>query len=370
MSEQVANKKDEQSLETKCPACGASISFNPKAGKWKCEYCGSEFTLEEMQKESNSSATRKNNETTKKEKEIPKDEYSAYVSYKCESCGAEIIADEQTAATFCVYCGNTAILKSKLSGEFAPSKLIPFKKENKEAIEAFKGLSKGRPLMPSNFNNEKNIEKIKGVYIPFWLYDLDVSGTVNMNANVVTTWKRGRTHYTKTDTYNVNRGGSMKFNNIPVDASTRFENDIMNSIEPFNFQELIPYNHAYLSGFYAEKYDEEGEKVLQEASKRAKNTAIDTLKDVDTLRYTTKTVLGNTINAKEENRQYVLLPVWMVNVKYNNKMYPFAMNGQTGEFIGNIPLDKKKVLKYSIIIYIISALVILLGSYILYVIGG
>ena len=104
MSEQVANKKDEQSLETKCPACGASISFNPKAGKWKCEYCGSEFTLEEMQKESNSSATKKNNETTKKEKEIPKDEYSAYVSYKCESCGAEIIADEQTAATFCVYC--------------------------------------------------------------------------------------------------------------------------------------------------------------------------------------------------------------------------------------------------------------------------
>ena len=138
--------------------------------------------------------------------------------------------------------------------------MIPFKKENKEAIEAFKGLSKGRPLMPSNFNNEKNIEKIKGVYIPFWLYDLDVSGTVNMNANVVTTWTRGRTHYTKTDTYNVNRGGSMKFNNIPVDASTRFENDIMNSIEPFNFQELIPYNHAYLSGFYAEKYDEEGEK--------------------------------------------------------------------------------------------------------------
>ena len=72
MSEQVANKTDEQSLETKCPACGASISFNPKAGKWKCEYCGSEFTLEEMQKESNYSATNKNNETTKNKKKFQK----------------------------------------------------------------------------------------------------------------------------------------------------------------------------------------------------------------------------------------------------------------------------------------------------------
>ena len=72
MSEQVANKKDEQSLETKCPACGASISFNPKAGKWKCEYCGSEFTLEEMQKESNSSATKKITKLQKKKTKFQK----------------------------------------------------------------------------------------------------------------------------------------------------------------------------------------------------------------------------------------------------------------------------------------------------------
>ena len=110
-------------------------------------------------------------------------------------------------------------------------------------------------------NMEKKIEKIRGIYIPFWLYDLNIAGDVNMTGDIITHWSVGDTHYTKTDKYNVVRGGTMTYNNIPVDGSSRFDNNIMNSIEPFNFVELIPYNHAYLSGFYAEKYDEEGENI-------------------------------------------------------------------------------------------------------------
>ena len=247
--------KEEQSLENRCPACKASISFNPKAGKWKCDYCGSEFTLEEMQKHSDNASTEQKN---KKEPKPAKDNYDGYVSFKCESCGAEIIADDQTSATFCVYCGNTAILQSKLSGKFSPDKMIPFKKTKEEAIEAFKKLSKGRPLMPKNFNNTTNIEKIRGVYIPFWLYDINVSGDIVMDAKTVEHWTVGDTHYTRTNTFKVTRGGNMNFNNVPVDGSTRFDNDIMNTIEPFDYKDLVPYNHAYLSGFYAEKYDQEG----------------------------------------------------------------------------------------------------------------
>ncbi len=367
MNQENKKVKDEQALENRCPACKASIKFNPKVGKFKCEYCGSEFTLEEMQKHSDNASTEEKNQP--KEKQIKKDTYDGYVSYHCESCGAEIIADEQTAATFCVYCGNTAILKSKLSGEFTPDKMLVFKKEKQESINAFKNLGKGRPLMPKDFNSEKNIEKIRGVYIPFWLYDINVSGNLDMTGEIITQWSSGDTHYTKTDKYKIVRGGTMDYKNVPVDGSSRFDNNIMNSIEPFNFAELVPYNHAYLSGFYAERYDESGEKIYKEAADRAVNSTRERLRN-DASRYTTKIITSDTLQAKETNKQYVLLPVWMVNVKYKDKMHIFAMNGQTGEFIGNIPLDKGKAVLYFIIIFAVTFIAIILGSYILFRIGG
>ena len=363
--EEVKETKEEQSLGNRCPACKASISFNAKIGKWKCDYCGSEFTLEEMQKESDNASTKEKNV---KDTKITRDNFDGYVNYRCESCGAEIIADEETSATFCVYCGNTAILQSKLSGKFSPDKMIPFKKTKEEAIEAFKNLSKGRPLMPKGFNNTNNIEKIRGVYIPFWLYDINVSGDLDMNAQTVETWRVGDTHYTKTNYFKVTRGGTMDFDNVPVDGSTHFDNDIMNTIEPFHYDDLIPYNHAYLSGFYAEKYDEEGDKVFPEASTRTLNSARELLK-ADAKLYASKQIVGDTLKANETHRTYALLPVWMVNVKYNGKMHIFAMNGQTGEFIGNIPLDKGKTLLYTIVLFAILLVAAIAVSYAVFNLG-
>lgn len=360
----IKKEKSESTLENRCPACKASISFNPKLGKWKCDYCGSEFSLEEMQKYSDNASTEEKNKKSKQKI----DNYDKYVNYKCESCGAEIIADEQTSATFCVYCGNTAILESKLSGKFSPSQMIPFKTEKQEAIDSFKGLSKGRPLMPKGFNNEKNIEKIRGIYIPFWLYDVNVSGDIVMNGNIITTWSSGDTHYTKTDTYKITRGGSMDYSSIPIDGSTRFDNKIMNSIEPFDYKGLIPYNHAYLSGFYAEKYDIEGDELFKEVTERAITTSKKILEN-DASRYTGKVIISNNLASKEKNKEYVLLPVWMVNVKYKGKMYTFAMNGQTGEFIGNIPLAVGKTILYFILIFVISMIIIIAISYLAFI-GG
>lgn len=353
-------EKNESTIGNRCPACKASISFNPKLDKWKCEYCGSEFTLEEMKKHTDNASTEEKNKKTSKEVDNTK-----YVSYHCESCGAEIIADEATAATFCVYCGNTAILQSKLSGKFAPDLMIPFKTEKEDAIKAFKNLSKGRPLMPRDFNNTTNIEKIRGVYIPFWLYDINISGDIIMDAQTVESWTSGDTHYTKTNFFKLTRGGTMDFSSIPIDGSSHFDNAIMNTLEPFNYEDLIDYNHAYLSGFYAEKYDEEGEPLLKEVSDRALNSARTILKD-DAKLYASKIITKDNLVSKETKRTYALLPVWMVNVKYQDKMHIFAMNGQTGEFIGNIPLDKKRVFVYSVVIFIISMLICLIVSYIMF----
>ena len=357
----------EKALDNKCPSCGAPIKFNAKTQNFKCEYCFSEYTLEEMKKYNNAS----NEEANKKEdvkKVTKKKDNTTYVTYLCKNCNAEIIADENTASTFCVYCGNTAILKDKLSGEFAPSLIIPFKKVKEDAIEAFKGLKKGRPLVPRAFINEKNIEKITGVYIPFWLYDVKVSGLLEAKSTNVISWTSGNYTYTKTDIYKMASDGEMIFDKVPVDGSTRFDNDIMNAIEPFNYKELVEYNHAYLSGFLAEKYDVNKDDAFKDANDRSlKSTTDKMLRDMTAPG--AKVITNNELKTNIIKTEYAMLPVFMVNVKYMDKYYTFAMNGQTGEFVGNIPLDKKKAIIYFFMILFGVFAIIMLISYIIFLVS-
>ena len=354
-------------LDNKCPSCNAPIKFDPKLQKFKCEYCGAEYNAEDIQKMQNEQpAEEKEKETKAKEANPEVKDDTVYVDYHCPDCGAEIIADEQTAATFCVYCGNTSIIKNRLTGKFAPSKIIPFKKEKQEAIEAFKSLKKGKPLVPKDFVTEQNIEKITGVYIPFWLYTVFVNGNVTVMAQRITTWRSGNTRFTKTDTFDCIRDGEMTFRKVPVEGSNRFDNDIMNSIEPFDYNDLIDYNHAYLSGFLAEKYNIESEEASKEATKRTINSAKDEMLN-SVIGYNNKIIRSENLNTKINEFEYVLLPVWMLNVKYKDKMYKFAMNGETGKFVGNIPLDKKKAWIIGISVFILTALVVLLFAW---MIGG
>lgn len=347
-------------IDNQCPSCNAPLFFNATLGKFKCEYCDSEFTIEDLNKKN----------VTSKEEEPSTEVSENYVSYNCPDCGAQIIADEHTASTFCLYCGNAAILKNKLSGKFAPNSIILFKTEKERAIEAFKGLSKGRPLMPKTFNSEKNIEKITGLYVPFWLFDITVAGSVEANAEKVKTWTSGNTHYTKRDYYKLYRTGSMLYDRIPVDGSTRFNDDIMNTLEPFNYGKLVPYNHAYLSGYLSEKYDIESDKAIEDAKSRALSSGRDLFLENMRGNYSSKTISSNTLEATEKDHKYALLPVWMVNVKYKDKFYLFAMNGQTGEFVGDVPLDIKKTIIVGLSIFAATFIILLFGFFMFFIISG
>ena len=343
-------------LDVQCPHCSAPVHFSASKGKMKCEYCGYEFDASEIKSEEN--VELESSEETVDEIE------AKFVRYNCPDCGAEIITDENTSATFCLYCGNTSIIKSRLEGQFAPSLIIPFKTEKEKAIEAFKNIRKGKPFVPKTFNSEANIEKITGLYIPFWLYNITVDGKMDGTATKVKHWTTGNTHYTKTDYYNVERSAKMNFKRVPVDGSEKFDNDIMNTIEPFNYQELVKFHHAYLSGFLAEKYDVDSDRAFEDAKNRALVSGKKTLDK--SLSYATVKRKNEKIEVLDKTYEYVLLPVWMVSVKYNNEFYIFAMNGQTGEFVGNIPLDKKKVVIYSSLVFLIVMVLFLIGSLIVY----
>lgn len=336
-------------LDHKCPKCNAVLKYNPHGENFKCEYCRSEFTIDEV------TAYEEANNKVIEEVETPKE----IDTYTCNNCGAEIIVDENTSATSCVYCKNTAIIKNKLQGKFNPKYLIPFKNTKEDAKEAFKKLGKGRILMPKAFNDKKNIDEMSGIYIPFWLYDYNAEGVIEADCKKIISWTSGDYRYTKTDTFLSTRGGSMKFVNIPVDGSKRFENDIMNSIEPFDYSELKKFNYSYLSGFLSEKYDVTKEEAQTDAINRAKNSFIEKMKD-DIKGYTTVVKTKDSINLSSVHDSYVLLPVWMLNIKYNNKIYTFAMNGQSGRMVGNIPIDKKKAIILAVLIFMLLFLILFL----------
>lgn len=343
-----------KTVDHKCPNCNASINYNPKDKNWVCEYCGGKFTLEELKNnEENFNKTNVNDSKELKKDKKENEDIQEMDVYHCEDCGAEIIADKNTSATFCVYCKNTAILKSRLSDKFSPSKIIPFSKTKDDAIEAFKNVGKGKFLMPKEFSNPQNIKELSGIYIPFWLYSCKMKGNVSGKGTKVITWSTYDYIYTKTDTYSVSRGGEYVFDNIPVDGSVRFNDAIMNSIEPFNYDELVDFSYSYLSGFLSEKYDVEQNEAKKITIERAKNSTIDDLTSKARSHYNTFIANNKDTEILEENIEYVLLPVWMVNIKYNEKMYTFAMNGETGKMIGDIPYSKKKLLLFILILFLV-----------------
>lgn len=341
----------EKTLDNKCPNCAATITFDIDKQQFHCEYCESDFKLEELNKRNSNASSIENNKAR---------ETMDVLEYTCKNCGAQVITEKNTASTFCVYCGNVAILKNKLTGIYAPDYIIPFKNNKDEIINNFINLQKGRPLMPKLFNNPKNIEKITGIYIPFWLFDVKVSGQAEFTGNKVKTWRSGDYRYTKTDIYRLIRGADILFDRVPVDGSSRFDNTLMQSLEPFDYKVLEKYNHAYLAGFLAEKYDVDDKNSLINACDRSVNSTIDKMKE-SCLGYSGVSLRKNSLKKEVLETDYVLLPVWMLNVKYGDKFWTFAMNGQTGKMVGNIPIHKGKAVLMWILVFTLTFIILSVG---------
>lgn len=349
-------------LNHECPSCGANIVFNPANQRWDCNYCGSSYILEDFKKyeEEMKKKVKSTSADSNINKNIDMDEYL------CQNCGARVVTDKNTTATSCVYCGSTTIIKNRLQGEFSPEKIIPFARVKEDAVNEFYKFSKKKWFAPKAFCKKENIEEVKGVYIPFWIYDCDTDGSVSASCQKIKTWTSGNYRYTKTDYYDVFRAGSMSFEKIPVDGSTKFDDDIMDSIEPYDYKNLVDFTPSYMSGFLAEKYDVDEEKSYTRANERAKNSSIDQFKSTMN-GYSSIVIKESNINVSKSKSAYVLLPVWMLNIKYKDKMYKFAMNGQTGKMVGNVPISIGKLLLKSLGIF--SASSVLITLFIL-IIGG
>lgn len=345
-----------KNLNYRCLHCGGELAFSPASQKWKCDYCESEFALEELQSAGKAEAA---GETLEKgqaagagEKATDGTETakgSCLVEYTCSYCGAKIITDATMAATFCAYCQNPVVISEQLVGDFAPEKLIPFAKTKEKVMEEYRAFVK-KPLTPRYFYEKNNIEKLTGLYVPFFLYDTRGEGDIEISGTKVRVWQDSQNRYTKTDTYRCEIEGGLEFENVPVDASSKTDDNAMDSIEPFDFDKLVDFSPAYLAGFMAERYDVSDDETEQRMKRRVDRSLKNELM-AQAPSYDTQNVTGESLRQEVHRKRYVLLPTWILNTSYKGKPYLFAMNGQTGKFVGNLPIDKKKMLFYGLTVF-------------------
>ena len=343
----------------KCPACTGPLRFDGASGKLQCDFCGSSYEVAEIEKlyaEKDKTAAEAFSRT--EQKASADGEWTAAYGadwgadaeklrvYSCPSCGAELICDETTSATACPYCGNNSIVPGQLSGAFKPDYVLPFKLDKDAAVAALKKHYGGKKLLPRAFSNENHIQEVKGVYVPFWLYDGTAEVDVTCHGTQVSAYSTARENVTVTNHYEVRRAGTVQFERVPVDASSKMPDDHMDAIEPFDYKDLKPFSTAYLPGFLADKYDVSMEDCAERADRRCEDTAVELMEDSAREGYTACTVEHRDVKLRRGRVHYALLPVWVLSTQWKGQSFLFAMNGQTGKLVGDLPLDRGLYWKY------------------------
>ena len=285
-------------------------------------------------------------------------------AYSCPSCGAELICDETTAATSCPYCGNPTVIPGQFSGMLKPDYVIPFKLGKADAITTLKKHYRGKIFLPKTFADGNHLEEIKGIYVPFWLFDGVVDGNISYQGTRSHTHTEGDEEVTITDHYRMDRAGIVPFERIPADASSKMPDEHMDSIEPFDYSELKPFSTAYLPGFLADKYDVTVEECSDRADERVAKTVRDLFYRDASAGYETCISVSENISIQRGKVHYALMPVWLLNTKWNGQDFLFAMNGQTGKMVGDLPISKGKFwltfLGIDVVLTIIAAIIMAL----------
>ena len=342
-----------ETLQLKCPNCDASISFKADAQKFVCEYCGSDFTEEEIN-EANGGEAR----DVQPETEVQPDstEFSQHTNvYLCESCGAEIVADENTAATFCHYCHGTVTLKGRVSGSLQPELIIPFKVSKENAEGMFKSWCAKRWFLPSSFKSQAQLEKMVGLYVPFWLADCNIDINAEFEAKQVHSHRSGDYRITNTKIFGVSRAARMEYRGIPADGSKKLDDGLMDAVEPFDYNGFVPFSMNYFSGFYADKYDVDKAGAMPRIRQRMEQGAYKVLSD-SVVGYTSVSCRAKNLRILGTKWHYAMLPVWFMTYLYGGRKYYFAINGQTGKVAGIAPVSGGKLALLGVILFLVFGL--------------
>lgn len=310
-----------------CPNCAAPLKFNPDKQMFSCEYCMSDFTEKYVQdffakkeQKENSAEKQEKKEQEKAKENAAKQAQSndsaqaenkteeEAVIYNCPSCGAQVVTTASTAATTCFYCQNPVVLGGRLSGEFKPDRVIPFKLSKQKAIDKFLEMCKRKWFLPKNFVSEKHFDKLTGVYFPYWYVDEQRSAQMVAKGEKVRSWTVGDDRYTETKVFELHRAGNLIVNNVFERALKGQDRDMLQCVHPYDLGEAHPFAMSYLSGFQAEKRDIEQNEVAQAVQTRINGYCQQLMKDTAS-GYSAVQIQNYNDKIDLENWNYTLLPV-------------------------------------------------------------
>lgn len=332
------------SVNYQCPACGGPLRYDGAKGRLVCDHCDSEFEVADIE---NLYATKQQGAEAQAQAATAETLAGGYV---CSSCGAELLTDGTTAVSTCPYCGNPVVVANQLAGTLAPDLVIPFKLAHQDAVSALQNHYKGKPLLPGSFKSGNHVDEVQGVYVPFWLYDAHTDGAARFEATRSHTHYRGDDEIIETEHFDVYRAGAMDFNRVPVDGSTKMPDGHMDAIEPFDYGEMVPFSVAYMPGFVANRWDEDANTCRPRAEKRIRQSVEDALGDT-VQGYDSVSCVSSDVRCNWTGDRYAMLPVWMLSTTWEDKNFLFAMNGQTGRLVGDLPISKPKLAGFVIAIF-------------------
>lgn len=327
-----------------CPGCGADMAYDPALDRLSCSHCGFNAPIESDVNEDAGEAYREENGSCE---------------YHCPNCGSILITDEKTSSVTCEYCQAPLVLSERLSGNYRPQKIIPFKVDKKAARAAFKKWCHSGWFTPGIFMKSTTIQKLHGTYVPYWLFHMKAHAFVSGTATKVRVSLRGDTEYTKTSFYQVYREGEMEFANVPCDASERMPDEEMIKLEPYDFGAAKTFAMPYLAGFDSAQYDYEDGQLYPAVKQRLMPGAVGRLRQTFAA-YTTVDLLAQKVDFMDLGNDYTLLPVWSLSAIYKGKEYRFMMNGQTGRVVGKAPVSAGKIGIFGAVVSLLCFIILLI----------
>ncbi len=351
--------------ELKCASCGAPLRFDPEKGKLVCDSCRNEQDIPSEYSEEAVSFEGFDFGSLNSRAEDP--DAAPVPVYNCVSCGAEVIAADEQISTTCPYCGNNIVLTDKISGKLRPDGLIPFRIHQKQLPDAVKSFYKGKELLPKDFFTEQKLSKVTGIYVPFWVFSGNLSGELRFHGEITSSHRSGDYVVTETRNYQVYRDADLNFEDIPVDASSRIADKLTDSLEPFDMSDVKPFDMRYLAGFTADRFDLASKDVAKKAKSRMQATAENAVISTVEKEYSGVKRTGGSLRTTLSAR-YLLLPVYLFTLTYGGKKYEFAVNGQNGKVVGELPISRSVSLMYFLMRFLpvlAAVLAVFIGRYLM-----
>lgn len=341
-------------LHYTCPDCGAEMVYDIKRRKLHCDHCSKEMELSQV------SSLGTEDLSAAKTSDKMEGDILAGQEYHCPNCGGLMVAKDKETSTNCAYCGAPMILADRLSGKRRPAKLLPFQMDRQDAEKAFRKWCRNGRFSPRGFTSAENIQRLRGMYIPYWLFQFDTRVDISAQATRVRVFRQGDYQITETEFYDIQRAYKLQYKDIPLDASQQLEDSEMAKLEPFNFSELKAFNMPYLAGFDSSSYDFDETEMAPSAKSKVEKYARDYAQGAVS-GYSMVHLNSHTINFEREDEAFIFVPIWFVDYNYHGKVYKFMMNGQNGRIAGTPPTSRGKIAVWwagiSAVLFIISLII-------------